>query len=322
MIVAISRFTVKNGMEAQVRAAFEQRPRAVESTPSFLGLEVFQEGARFVLLTRWVDEPSFRAWHASAAHHDAHAFLPPGLKLDPAQTELIVAERIDGAGSGGREGDLASDLVLPLSQMLREGTSVHVALLDGEGRVTRANAAFAASIGVAADGVAQAAITLADLLTEGSREALHAALAGERAEAIVLQILRPDGGRLSLRAFVRRSPTGIAIVAESPTDDQHLLEEQLRASNAELAVLSRENARQARLLEKAHQNLRDAHWHIKKISEVLPMCMSCHAVKTGEDTWEDPATFLARDSNFLSHGYCPRCAERVSAEMDALDEEP
>lgn len=317
MIVAISRFTVKNGMEAQVRAAFEGRPRAVESTPSFLGLEVFQQGARFVLLTRWVDEPSFRAWHASAAHHDTHAFLPRGLKIDPAQTELIVAERIDGSGSGGREGDLASDLVLPLSQMLREGTSVHVAILDEEGRVTRANAAFTASIGVADDGVAQAPITLAERLTKGSREALHAVAASDHPWPVVLQILRPDGERSSLRAFVRRLPEGMAIVAEPPTDDHQKLEEQLRASNAELAVLARENARQARLLEKANQDLRDAHWHLKKISEVLPMCMSCHAVKTGEETWEDTATFLARESNFLSHGYCPRCADILTAEMDA-----
>jgi PAS domain-containing protein len=288
----------------------------VESLPAFLGFEVFQQGASFVLLTRWTDEPSFRLWHESPAHHDAHTFMPPGLKLDPAHTELIVAERVAGATSGARAGDLAFDLAIPLAQLIHEGTSLHVAIIDGEGRVTQANGAFAGAIGAEAGGIAQAGIRLEDLLTEGSREALHTHVAGERADAVVLQIERPDGERLSLRAFLRRLPEGMGIVAESPADDQRRLEEQLRSSNAELAVLSRENARQARLLEKANQDLRDAHWHLKKISEVLPICMSCHAVKTSEDTWEDTATFLARDSNFLSHGYCPRCAEKLSSELE------
>ena len=97
MIAAISIFAVRNGAEAEVRAAFERRPRLVESAPGFLGLEVFQSGPTFVLFTRWKDEASFRAWHGSPEHHRSHAAMPSGLKLDPAQTRLVVGERIDGA---------------------------------------------------------------------------------------------------------------------------------------------------------------------------------------------------------------------------------
>ncbi|MEO7330757.1 MAG: antibiotic biosynthesis monooxygenase [Minicystis sp.] len=311
MIIAISRFTVKSGMEAQMRAAFAQRPRVVDSTPSFLGLEVFQQGASFVLLTRWVDEASFHAWHRSSAHHDAHTFLPPGLELDPAQTELIIAERIDGAGSGALEGDLAGDLAIPLAQLLREGRSLHVAHLDEAGRITRCNAAFAEAIGGMEPG-----LTLGARLTEGSRAALSARATGEEGEPIVLQIVRPDGERSSLRAFVRPLPSGMAIVAEPPADDEHRLAEELRAANAELSVLSRENVRKARLLEQAHRELRDTHWHLKKDSSVLPICMECKAVKTAEGTWEPAATFLTRNGDFLSHAYCPPCAERAEAEAD------
>lgn len=104
MVVAISTFSVRNGKEGEVRAAFEDRPRLVESAPGFLGLEVFQSGPTFLLFTRWADEPSFRAWHRSPEHHRSHAMMPPGLKLDPAKTRLFVGERIDLATSELRPG--------------------------------------------------------------------------------------------------------------------------------------------------------------------------------------------------------------------------
>ena len=41
MILAISRFRVTNGLEAQVTAAFLDRPHLVDSAPGFLGMETF-----------------------------------------------------------------------------------------------------------------------------------------------------------------------------------------------------------------------------------------------------------------------------------------
>jgi len=110
LILALSRFRVKNGLGSQVRAAFEQGAHLdgrMESAPGFLGLEVFCEAAdpaAFMRITRWSDEAAFRAWHASPEHQLAHALIPGGLELDPQGTELIVAERID-CGAEGEVGD-------------------------------------------------------------------------------------------------------------------------------------------------------------------------------------------------------------------------
>ena len=52
MIVALSRFSVNNADQSEARAAFESRPHGIESAPSFLGLEVFQSGPTFYVLTR------------------------------------------------------------------------------------------------------------------------------------------------------------------------------------------------------------------------------------------------------------------------------
>ena len=95
MILAVSRFKVANGMEESVTRAFLDRPRLVEHAEGFLGLEVSTDKSDpsvFYLSTRWTNEPAFRQWHSSEAHHASHKFLPKGLKLDAAFTQLVVLE--------------------------------------------------------------------------------------------------------------------------------------------------------------------------------------------------------------------------------------
>ena len=85
MILAVSRFRVANGMEAEVRRAFRRRPRRVDRVVGFQGMEVFtsaDDPAVFHLVTRWVDEECFRAWHNSDEHNASHELIPNGLKLD------------------------------------------------------------------------------------------------------------------------------------------------------------------------------------------------------------------------------------------------
>jgi heme-degrading monooxygenase HmoA len=104
MIIAMSRFRVKNDREQNVRQAFLDRPRFVDGQTGFLGLEVFQDQtdcAVFYFVTRWSEASSFRTWHSSHAHKHSHELMPKGLKLDGAFTELRILERVEG----GREND-------------------------------------------------------------------------------------------------------------------------------------------------------------------------------------------------------------------------
>src|ERR1700689_2967773 len=98
MITVMSRFRVRNGLEAEVRLSFVNRPRLVENAPGFRGLEVMTDAADptvFLLLTRWTDEASFKTWHCSDAHHQSHRFMPRGLKLDPSFTSLTIGNNIE-----------------------------------------------------------------------------------------------------------------------------------------------------------------------------------------------------------------------------------
>lgn len=91
MFVALSRFVVRNGMEDDVRAAFEERPHLVDLAPGFIRMEVLRPRERseeFWLMTWWKDEASFDAWHKSHAYKDSHAGIPRGLKLVPGEQRI------------------------------------------------------------------------------------------------------------------------------------------------------------------------------------------------------------------------------------------
>jgi len=95
MFLAISRFSVANGLDDEVRQAFRTRPHRVDEAPGFLRMEVANpigDPAEFWLLTWWQDEASFHAWHRSHAYHESHQGIPKGLKLDPARTEIMHFE--------------------------------------------------------------------------------------------------------------------------------------------------------------------------------------------------------------------------------------
>ena len=74
--------------------------------------------------------------------------------------------------------------------------------------------------------------------------------------------------------------------------------------------------RENQALKEAYDQLDQSFWHLRKIQEVLPICMECGKVKTSESSWDEVVDFLKKHSMFLSHGYCPECAKKV---MHALD---
>jgi len=97
--------------------------------------------------------------------------------------------------------------------------------------------------------------------------------------------------------------------------------ETLEDLNNRLAVEIRESARKGKELERVNGKLQRAldelngmYWHLRKIQEVLPICLECGKVKTAEGSWQTLVEYLKANSQFLSHGYCPKCYERVFAE--------
>lgn len=195
-----------------------------------------------------------------------------------------------------------------LLRLLQGGSAVLSAVVGADGCIERANPALTRACGRELTG-----LSLRSLLTSASHEALCAQVEADSEDALLLQFVPERAESFSMRVFTARRSEGYELVGEPPWDDHRALEARLQSLNTELAELSRERARKARQLAQALAELRDSNWQLTKIAEVLPMCVQCRAVRTGPSTWEDVADFLVRNSDFLSHGYCARCASELSA---------
>ena len=144
MVTVISRFRVRNGLEQEVRRAFLDRPRLVEKAAGFCGLDVLTDTANptvFLLLTRWMDESSFQAWHRSEAHHQSHALMPQGLKLDATFTSLTIGNSIEAPAGIQTMSDALEGQTVGLSQWLTESDSVLAVLLAPDGAIRSRNKA-------------------------------------------------------------------------------------------------------------------------------------------------------------------------------------
>jgi diguanylate cyclase (GGDEF)-like protein len=144
MVTVISRFRVRNGLEEEVSRAFLDRPRLVEKAAGFCGLDVLTDAANpsvFLLLTRWTDESSFKVWHRSEAHHQSHALMPQGLKLDAAYTSLTIGNSIKDPAGTQTLSDALEGQTVGLWHWLMESDSVFAVLLAPDGSIRARNKA-------------------------------------------------------------------------------------------------------------------------------------------------------------------------------------
>ncbi len=52
------------------------------------------------------------------------------------------------------------------------------------------------------------------------------------------------------------------------------------------------------------------------------MCMGCGKIKTGSTSWTSIVDYLKENEIFVSHGYCPSCAEEYARQHGLEDEKP
>lgn len=105
---------------------------------------------------------------------------------------------------------------------------------------------------------------------------------------------------------------GVLLLGEPPILPYLRLGDDLAAHANDLAVRAREHGRRARQLAQEMAVDKRSHWQLRRDQEVLPICMGCRRVNTSDGGWEELDKFLARSSDFLSHGYCDVCAESVT----------
>ena len=312
MITVISRFRVANRKSAQVAQAFRERPHLVEKAAGFRGMEVLRgvaDPSIFCLYTQWDDLDSYRSWHASPAHQASHVGIPKGLKLDAAYTKVEILYDDDPAG------DKTPGAVL--SRFLSGSRQTYFLRLDQKGEIQSCSPGFCNALGILPK--ALVGKNLSELLVEPDAQSLRKRLkSSPGGEEFILNFV--DGNLLpfSARARLLIQGNGAVLIAERDMTDEGNLHRELIGLNNELAVLTRENQQKNRELMRVKDELTRAieerdksFWYIRKIHEVLPICMMCHKVKSSPKSWESLNDFFQKNTDFLTHGYCPGCLRKL-----------
>ncbi len=97
LFVAISRFTVANGMTEAVKDAFRNRPGYVDDKPGFIKMDVISpmdNPDEIWLITFWKDRESYERWHGSPDKRQSQQFIPKGMKVVPGSTSITFYEHV------------------------------------------------------------------------------------------------------------------------------------------------------------------------------------------------------------------------------------
>jgi hypothetical protein len=214
-----------------------------------------------------------------------------------------------------------------LARCMDRLATIHILVVDSEGAIQWCNAGFASRFGLDDDRPGPQE-SLWDYLPAVDARSLRHRMKEEAPKdgaPFLLNFAYRESIPFTLECNLDNQGDGFVLVGELPRRHDEQVPEEMMVLNNQLAVLSRENERKRKALVRTEQRLQatlheleTSYWHLKKLQEVLPTCMHCGKVKTGEHTWDDAIEYLRQNSLFLSHGYCPSCEGRL---LDDLGDE-
>jgi CheY-like chemotaxis protein len=84
-----------------------------------------------------------------------------------------------------------------------------------------------------------------------------------------------------------------------------------------LQTLSRLMKNRTVKLERAYRNLQDAHYRIKTLSGMLPICSHCKKIRDDRGYWNQLEEYISEHSQAeFSHGICPECVKKHYPDYD------
>ena len=265
----------------------------------------------------------YRAWHSSEAHRLSHQGIPRGLKLDGEYTEITILDRLPEQVNTLKAESVTADASPFLAYCLAKSHACIFLSVSVEGIILSCNDALTDLLMQSPSEVLGKSVWT--LLPDEDAGALRQRLTDCPRDFDVHFLLNFVNSRhfpVTLTCRMDIQPGYFVIFGEAPQQKSRQAQEELLHLNNQLTVLSRENAQRNKELEKAKcdltramEDLRTSHWHLRKIQEVLPICMDCGKVETGVE-WQDVVTYLKKNALFLSHGYCPDCLANKMAKWN------
>ena len=260
MVEVISRFRVRNGLEAEVRAAFINRPRLVEKADGFRGLEVLTDATDpsiFLLLTRWRDKESFQVWHRSEGHRQSHELMPEGLKLDSSFTSLTVGNRVEDASGIHHLGDAIEGQTVQISQWLMESEAIFALLLAPDGTIRTRNQASHRVF--PADPKKNFGLSVWEYLVCSDTQQLRERLSDSRASysgALTLNVVDGQQNEMTLDVALIHCSGAVLLLGSRDNRHDSRLERELFKQTNDLSVLMREISQKNRALNEANETIK------------------------------------------------------------------
>lgn len=246
-------------MEEEVRQAFLNRPRLVEKAPGFCGLDVLTDDTDpsvFLLLTRWRDEESFRAWHRSESHHASHVFIPKGLKLDAAFTLLTMGHSIQPPAPAQTLRDAIANHSDALSEWLTDSEKIFALLLSSDGTIRELN--HAAQRILRANLAGGTSSKLWDYLVCSDTEHLQQRLSeseGARDTSFLLNLADGEQSPVTWEARLLRCDGSFLLLATEEQRHDALFQNEILMLTNDLSIAIRDAAQKNRELKNANETI-------------------------------------------------------------------
>jgi hypothetical protein len=282
----------------------------VQSAAGFRGIEVLRDCADpaiFYLITKWERIGCYDSWYKSPAHDASHNRIPKGLQLDPTYTRVEVLHDEPSCQS------VTMDAFF--YQFASNSTQLISLQLDSDGVIQTSSGSFDTTLKFPSGHAIGKPI--GDFLVEGEAQALAIRLTqGNGFHDCMLNFVDRDGFPISVRASLLVQDHLTRLIAERDSNADEIVQRQSLELHNEWARLTREIQQTNRQLATAHDELSRAiderdksYWFIRKVHEVLPYCMGCKKVMNSPSAWEGLEEYLKKNTDFLSHTYCPQCLE-------------
>jgi heme-degrading monooxygenase HmoA len=325
MILTVSRFNAAIGVDL-VTEALSKRAYLADNAPGFLGMSAFTDstgGSVICLVTKWTDAASFHAWYDSSARR-ADAGI--SIALEDAFTDATMLESVAGHDESLSSVQRALGSTPILSTFLEQSRSVHLIAMSLDGTIRSFNETAALQLKVPASQLNGLKIW-SYLNEEDATRLWRRVQSGVNGpdEKLLINFVDAEHFSYTLECRLDVQHDHFTLLGELPEGGDKLLREHLLQFRNSVAALTRENGRKSAELEKSRSELEKAlkdldtsYWHMRKISEYLPICMQCHKVRTAEARWEDVADYLNRHSLFLTHSLCPPCYEAMAEDVNRL----
>lgn len=139
-------------------------------------------------------------------------------------------------------------------------------------------------------------------------------------EEVYLDLLTASGEEMPMLISLKIAPGGDAYDwALMQVTQRGRWEAEMLEARREAERKTEEAAQAAAKLARVLAELKDNNWMLRKVAEVLPTCMYCGQVKAGSDGWQTAIDYLKNNTEFLSHGCCPACTQKMRRDLGLPD---